>query len=152
LAAGTGRAAGPGLVNAIVGDLRQLGEDTRPPRPRVDVLTRALVALSEQAAGQPAAVQDALLARIAADQGLDAAGLAVAAVDVGGLIARSTHRPSAYVEGRRALNALAGANIPLAVETQLARQGLATLARRSSPDLPRLWILANGLTHGVSAT
>jgi hypothetical protein len=68
---------------------------------------------------------------------------------VGALIAQTSHRPPAAVPGAARLNILAGANLPDAVELFLARDQIRQAQAHSDPDLPRLWMLANGLTHGT---
>ena len=68
---------------------------------------------------------------------------------VGALIAQTSHRPPAAVPGAARLNILAGAHLPDAVELFLARDQIRQAQAHSDPDLPRLWMLANGLTHGT---
>ena len=68
---------------------------------------------------------------------------------VGALVAQTSHRPPAAVAGAARLNILAGANLPDAVELFLARDQIRQAQAHSDPDLPRLWMLANGLTHGT---
>jgi hypothetical protein len=55
------------------------------------------------------------------------------------------------VPGRPALNRLRTANLHLAADVLLARTTLAAARAYSDPDLPRLWIFANGLHHAVPA-
>lgn len=70
------------------------------------------------------------------------------ATAVGSTVAQTTHRGHA-VDGLPALNALASAGVPAATELFLARDRLRLAQELSDPDLPRFWILANGLAHGV---
>jgi hypothetical protein len=70
---------------------------------------------------------------------------------VGALIAQTTHRQPEPVAGAPRLNMLAGAQVPEAVRLFLARDRIRVADTRSDPDLPRLWMLANGLTHGTPA-
>ncbi|ONH60458.1 hypothetical protein CcI49_11555 [Frankia sp. CcI49] len=141
----------------IIDDLRGL---PRPPSPlpaaRRPALIAALTDVAARAYNQPPREQLAVLRQAAAQHRVDPGQLAKLAVDVGTLIARAGYpariRPGQRPgRGKPSLNALHGANLPLALDTHLARTHLRWASTTSDPDLPRLWILANGLTHGVPA-
>jgi len=68
---------------------------------------------------------------------------------VGALIAQTAHRKAPEVPGVGRLNLLAGAQLDNAVELFLARDLIRHAQAHSDPDLPRLWMLANGLAHGT---
>jgi hypothetical protein len=70
---------------------------------------------------------------------------------VGGMIGKTAHRPAPGGPGERGLNQLVSADMSAAAELHLARARLAYAAANSNPDMPRLWILLNGLYHGVPA-
>ncbi|EFC82840.1 hypothetical protein FrEUN1fDRAFT_4037 [Parafrankia sp. EUN1f] len=120
------------------------------------MLLAALTEVAARAHNQPARDQLTALRRIATQHRLDANQLAKLAADVGTLIGRAGY-PARSRPGRRptngkpSLNALRGANLPPALDTHLARTHLRWASATSDPDLPRLWILANGLTHGAPA-
>ena len=71
---------------------------------------------------------------------------------VGAVIAQTSHRPAAAVPGAPRLNTLAGARLPEALQLFLARDQIRQAQALSDPDLPRLWMLANGLAHGTPVT
>jgi hypothetical protein len=68
---------------------------------------------------------------------------------VGALIAQTAHRQPSAVPGAPRLNILAGSRLPEALQLFLARDQIRQAQANSDPDLPRLWMLANGLTHGI---
>ncbi|EYT91501.1 hypothetical protein ThrDRAFT_02836 [Frankia casuarinae] len=149
----------------IVNDLRRL---PRPapvlPTATPTLLLTALHTIARNAHRRPARRQLAAVRRIAADHRLDPDMLLGVAFGVGTLIARATPgNPPGARNGRRdgptgrlgdgkpSLNALHDANLPLALDTYLARAHLRENAAFSDPDLPRLWMTANALTHGIPA-
>jgi hypothetical protein len=67
------------------------------------------------------------------------------------MIARTTHQAPPPGPGETALNRLLHTDLALASELLLARARLTHAAAHSDPDLPRLWIAANALHHGVPA-
>jgi hypothetical protein len=71
---------------------------------------------------------------------------------VGALIAQTSHRQAAAVPGAARLNMLAGARLPDALQIFFARDQVRQAQAHSDPDLPRLWMLANGLAHGTPVT
>lgn len=141
----------------ILNDLRCLPP---PPSTRPDVApSRLLAAFQETAAHtrrQPARTQRATVNHIAAAHRLDPEMLLGVAHGVGTLIARSSTSASTgarpgRADGKPSLNALQDANLPLALDTYLARAHLRDSAATSDPDLPRLWMTANALLHGLPA-
>ncbi|SNQ49722.1 conserved hypothetical protein [Frankia canadensis] len=143
----------------IINELRRLPRPT-PLRPTAP--PAALLALLHETAaatrGQPARAQLAAIHRIAHDHHLDPSTLLGVAHGVGTLIARGlgatsdsprTGRRAADARGRPSLDALSRANLPLALDTYLARAHLRDIAAFSDPDLPRLWMVANALRHGI---
>ncbi|MCK9895013.1 hypothetical protein [Frankia sp. AgB32] len=144
----------------IINDLRTHPRPD-PTRPTV-APGRLLPALHETAThvrGKPARGQLAVVRRIAVSHRLESAMFLDVAFGVGTLIARASAPPAAgrrvvrpgRAEGRASLNALHGANLPLALDTYLARAHLRDSIPVADPDLPRLWLLANALTHGIPA-
>jgi hypothetical protein len=134
--------------------IEQLAALPRPPTPadvRPEHVTQLLSRLAPSVHGRPAHQQYAVITRIAAEQGLPGEALLGLARDTGNLIAKTTHRAPAPVSGEAALNRLVHADLEMAAELLLARARLDWAATHSDPDLPRLWILANGLHHGVPA-
>jgi hypothetical protein len=95
--------------------------------------------------------QYAAVNAVAGAHGMDPGTLLREARDIGEMIAKTTHQPRPPLPGEPALNRLLGADLPLAAELHLARVQLTARVAESDPDLPRLWILANGLHHGVPA-
>ncbi|MDP9386849.1 MAG: hypothetical protein M3Q48_02695, partial [Actinomycetota bacterium] len=91
----------------------------------------------------------AVLAAAARHHGVEPKTAWDLAVGVGALVAQTTHRQVTPASGAPSLNALAGADIDAATQLFLARDRLRLAQQLSDPDLPRLWILANGLAHGV---
>ena len=112
-------------------------------------------ALLRQAAldlyGRPPAAQAAVVAAAAGHHGVEPKTAWDLAGGVGALVAQTTHRQAPPATGAPSLNALAGADIDAATQLFLARDRLRMAQQLSDPDLPRLWILANGLAHGVPA-
>ncbi len=115
--------------------------------------TRALAVLEDIAdsvyARTPRA-QDERISQAAGRYDIHAATARDLATGVGGLIARTTHRKGPTVPGLASLNLLSGAQLDDALHLFLARDQIRQAQALSDPDLPRLWILANGLEHGVS--
>jgi hypothetical protein len=139
-------------VAAILDDLRRLPPPSPPPPVPVNRLAEALADLAARVHARPAYVQAIATADIARQHRLDPTELGRLARGVGETIAKTSHRSTRGRPGDPTLNALAGANLHLAAEIYLARTGLARAAACSDPDLPRLWILANGLVHHVPAS
>jgi hypothetical protein len=101
--------------------------------------------------GRDPALQAAALAAAARRHHVDPATARALAVGVGSLLAQTTHRAAPTEPGAASLNLLCGARLDSATALFLARQRARHDQRLSDPDLPRLWILANGLAHGVPA-
>ena len=101
--------------------------------------------------GRDPDTQSSLLAAAARRHHLDPPTARDLAVGVGALVARTTHRRPPSLPGAASLNLLAGAQLEAATELFLARERIRLAQTLSDPDLPRLWILANALNHGVPA-
>jgi hypothetical protein len=101
--------------------------------------------------GRDPDTQAALLAAAARRHHLDPATARDLAVGVGSLVAQTTHRRPPPLPGTASVNLLAGARLEAATQLFLARERIRLATALSDPDLPRLWILANGLTHAVPA-
>ena len=116
----------------------------------------ASVALLADAAaavfGRDPATQTALLTAAARRHHLDPPTCRDLAVGVGSLVAQTTHRRPPTTVGTPSLNLLAGAELHAATQLFLARERIRLAQTLSDPDLPRLWILANALNHGISAS
>ena len=113
---------------------------------------RSLALLREIAGdvyGRDAQVQLSRVASTARRFYVDPAVAIELAGGVGALVAQTSHRPSPDVPGAARLNVLAGARLPEALQLFLARDQIRQAQAVSDPDLPRLWILANGLAHGT---
>jgi len=148
-------------ATSIINDLRSTPRPV-PVRPSA-APTALLAALGETAAatrGQPARAQLTAVRRIARGHQLDPDMLLGVAHGVGTVIARGLGASSdssragqrtARSSGRPSLDALHRANLPLALNTYLARAHLRDSVTFSDPDLPRLWMIANALRHGVPA-
>jgi hypothetical protein len=117
----------------------------------VPLLAKALTDLAERVHGRASMEQYAAVNAVAGAYGMDPGALLRQARDIGKMIAKTTHHPRPHLPGEPALNRLLGADLPLASELHLARIQLTSTMAESDPDLPRLWILANGLHHGVPA-
>ncbi|MBW3641877.1 MAG: hypothetical protein KY447_03080 [Actinobacteria bacterium] len=100
--------------------------------------------------GRPSTAQATVVAAAARHHGVDPRTALDLAAGVGALVAQTTHRQSSPAAGAPSLNALAGADVEAATRLFLARDRLRLAQQLSDPDLPRLWILANGLAHGVA--
>lgn len=114
--------------------------------------TRAVALLREVADvvyGRPEETQKSSIVVAARQHHVDPAVAVELAGGVGALIAQTTHRHPAPVPGAARLNTLAGAHLPDAVRLFLARDRVRVADANSDPDLPRLWMLANGLAHGT---
>jgi hypothetical protein len=147
----TSTRGGPDPLAAILHDLRTLPAPSQPPAIAAVRIAAALADLAGRAYARPAHVQAAGITQTARRHQLDPAELTRLARGVGEMIAKTSHRGTGGLPGEPTLNALAGANLELAAEIYLARAHLDRAAACSDPDLPRLWILANGLTHRVPA-
>ena len=116
----------------------------------------ASVALLADAApallGRDPATQTTLLTAAARRHHLDPPTCRDLAVGVGSLVAQTTHRRPPTTAGTASINLLAGANLHAATQLFLARERIRLAQTLSDPDLPRLWILANALNHGVPAS
>ena len=145
------RNGGPDPLAGILDDLRTLPAPPAPPAIAPATIAAALADLAGRAYARPAHVQAAGITETARRHQLDPAELTRLARGVGEMIAKTSHRGIRGLPGEPTLNALAGANLQLAAEIYLARAHLDRAAACSDPDLPRLWILANGLTHRVPA-
>lgn len=140
-----GRLAGPAEVAASI---RAFADPAGGEYPAAEPATAALSDAAPTLAGRPVHKQRQILHDTAYRNRLDPAGFVRLAEGVGQTIAQRLHR-SAGAVGSPALNALAGARLETLVTTWLARQRLLDADRASDPDLPRLWMLTNGMTHGV---
>ncbi|PLS75693.1 MAG: hypothetical protein CYG61_06115 [Actinobacteria bacterium] len=117
--------------------------------PRLPTATALLREAAPDLYRRPPTVQAAVVAAAARHHGVEPTTAWDLAVGVGALVAQTTHRQSSPAPGAPSLNALAGADLDAATELFLARDRLRLAQQLSDPDLPRLWILANGLAHGV---
>jgi hypothetical protein len=135
----------------ITDDLRWLRQPPPPPDVEPALLAAALADVTAHGHARPAVVQELVLIQTANRHGLDPAVLTDLARGVGEMVAKTTHRAAGNLPGEPALNALAGAYLPLAAEIYLARAHLTWATICSDPDLPRLWMLANALAHSVPA-
>jgi hypothetical protein len=118
-----------------------------PPGVAVTLLADAAADLYDRHPARQAGV----LARAARRHGVEPAVALELASGVGALVAQTTHARLAPADGSPSLNALASADLHTVTPLFLARDRLRLAERLSDPDLPRLWILANGLAHGVPA-
>jgi len=126
----------------------------RVPAWRWPELRHAVAMLADAApalAGRDPTTQATILAAAAHRHRLDPTTGRDLAVGVGSLIAQTAHQPGGALSGAASLNLLAGARLDAATQLFLARERLRLAQTRSDPDLPRLWILANGLNHGLPA-
>ncbi|WP_261576480.1 hypothetical protein, partial [Frankia gtarii] len=144
----------------VINELRSIPRPAAVlPTATPTLLLTALHETAQHTRRRPARTQLAAVRRIAATHQLDPDLFLGIALGVGTLIARtpadavSGHRGArpGLADGKPSLNALHGANLPLALETYLARAHLRQNAVFSDPDLPRLWMTANALTHGIPA-
>jgi hypothetical protein len=135
----------------IIEELRRLPKPSSPPNLPADLLASALADAAARVHARPTMTQYAVITEVARGHGLEPGELLRLARDVGEMIAKTTHRGAATSPGERSLNRLHGADLPLACRLYLARSWLTWAAAYSDPDLPRLWILANGLHHDVPA-
>ncbi len=137
-------------ADAICHDLEGFGDGRRWPD--AERAAAALADLAPAVHSRPAGIQRRAVAFVARQHRLDFAVLENLARGVGALVAKTTHRAAdAGLPGTPSLNALAAAEITRATRLFLARQDAAIAQAESDPDLPRLWLLANGLTHGTPA-
>ena len=116
-----------------------------PPQVAVALLRAVATDIYDR---HPAAQADRL-ARAAVEAAVHPKTAWELASGVGALVAQTSHARVAPADGSPSLNALAGADLETVVPLFLARDRLRLADRLSDPDLPRLWILANGLAHGV---
>jgi hypothetical protein len=135
----------------IVEELRRLPSPPTPPDVPPDVLAAALADVAPRVHARTALTQYMVITEVAPGHGLEPGELLRLARDVGEMIAKTTHRGAPAGPGERSLNRLLGADVRLACRLYLARSWLSWAAAYSDPDLPRLWILVNGLQHGVPA-
>jgi hypothetical protein len=135
----------------ITDDLRNLHQPPPPANLPVDHITAALAEVAAHSHARIPRVQQLVLIQAALHHRVDLATLTELAHGIGDMIAKTAHRSTRDLPGEPALNALAGANLPAATELYLARAHITRAAICSAPDLPRLWILANALTHRVPA-
>ncbi|MBL7509642.1 hypothetical protein I6A94_07025, partial [Frankia sp. CN4] len=138
-------------AGATAADLRAARGPYRPTTdaPR-DVLLAALHDVATLTHDQPAAARTHALALVARHRHVDLADLVVTAVGVGDLL-RAAGLSAPTRHGEPALDALADRNLPLALDTYLARAHVAHAEAHSTPDLPRLLLLTHALHHGVPA-
>jgi hypothetical protein len=101
---------------------------------------------------RPVPIQRERLAAAARRYDVDAATATDLAIGVGSLVARTTHHRGPALPGLASLNLLSQAQLGDAVPLFLARDGIRRSQALSDPDLPRMWILSNGLQHGVPAS
>jgi hypothetical protein len=147
------RAAGPPGEHArAICDqlLAERGADRRWPEAPVAVVLLADIAA--RVYGQTAARQRETIAAAAGRFGVDPPVAFELAGGVGALIAQTAHRKAPELPGLGRLNLLAGAQLDAAVELFLARDLIRHAQAHSDPDLPRLWMLANGLAHGIAVS
>jgi hypothetical protein len=138
-------------------DFDDLLDEGLLPTRRVELLPidldTAIGALADIAAGLPRLPRPELgrrLREIAGDRAVDSADLGELVIAVGTMVARVLPHDAAWTtHGRTPHYALLDADVPHAVEIYYARQHLTRLTRASDPDLPRLTMLLNGLTHRV---
>jgi hypothetical protein len=153
-----GRGPAPGrphaadhLVAQVIGDLHSHTTPT-PAAIIPATLATVLTDVAEGVHNRRGAEQRAHIDTVAARHHLNPADVQRHAAAIGHMIIRSVGGRRQQAEsGRAGYNARRGANLPLAVEIHLARGHLAEVQAHTPPDLPRLWILANGLTHAVPA-
>jgi len=136
---------------AVLNDLRHLPTPPASLAIDPDVLARVLAELAPQVHRRPPSICARIITDAARRHRLPPDELSALARGVGQMIAQSTHRAGRAGAGEPALNALLGADLRVAAELHLARTKLVHAAALSDPDLPRLWILANALTHAVPA-
>jgi hypothetical protein len=137
-------------ANRITRDLETLPPPPAPALATAPGLTAALAQIARAVHDQPPGRQRRAIDKAARDHRVDPDLLMRVAAGVGTLITRS-RGPDPARHGRPSLNALHDANIPLALDTYLARAQLRHSRLFSDPDLPRLWMTVNGLTHAVPA-
>lgn len=134
--------------------VNQLLTTPSPPSPH-DVTALALTQLLDDIApavyGRTPIAQQTALSTIARHHDLPIRAALSLARDTGTMIAKTTHAKVPQVPGEAALNRLLHVDRALAAELLLARARLTWAQSQSDPDLPRLWILANGLHHGIDA-
>jgi hypothetical protein len=138
-------------VEAVLDDLAGIPGPPLPTQIAPTVLAAALTDLAPVVGGRPTPAQENAIEETARRHRVDATELGRLARAVAGMIAKTTHRASPDGPGVAVLGALQGADLHAAAQLYLARATLAWAAAHSDPDLPRLWILANGLIHGVPA-
>ena len=124
---------------------------TARPWPALPACVAVLSDVAPAVAGRNPAIQQTLIAAIARRHRLDPALCRDLAVGVGSLVARTTHQRAGATSGSASLNMLADARIEPATQLFLARENARHAQAISDPDLPRLWLLANGLANGTPA-
>lgn len=142
--------ADPDQIDAVTADAGAR-LDPRPPAPTLRQLTGALADLAYTMIGQQNTAQHALLATIADRYKIDHEALSRAVSDIDGLILTALRSRPESAEISADGNRLRDADLTVAAELHLSRVRLADLTAHTSPDLPRLALLLNGLTHGIAA-
>lgn len=117
--------------------------------PDIPLAEALLAEVAATVYGRDCEAQAAKVAAAARRHGIDATVALELAGGVGAVIAQTSHRPAGAVPGAPRLNTLAGARLPEALQLFLARDQIRQAQALSDPDLPRLWMLANGLAHGT---
>lgn len=141
-----GRAGG---LDATIASVRAWANPARLDLAPATALTDVLQAAAPTLWGQPLVHQHAVLTDTATRAGLDPSMVVRAAEGVGQMTAQRLHLAAPARAGSPALNALAHVELAPLVATYLARERLLAADASSDPDLPRLWMLTNGLHHRV---
>ncbi|MCM3921563.1 hypothetical protein ND748_07775 [Frankia sp. AiPs1] len=139
-------------IDAAVADA-QTTTDARPTTLAPRRLADALADLPDGLANQHRPAQRLHINTTADRHSIARDTLRRAATSIGSLILTiaptPTHLDTSY--GSPAWNALRHADLLVGAELYLARARLANLTAHTAPDLPRLALLLNGLTHAVPA-
>jgi hypothetical protein len=138
-------------ASAVIEELRSLPRPASPTDVSPATVAKVLADLAPLVHGRSQPAQYHAITRVAETFGLPSTAVLALARDTGTLIARTTHAHALRLPGEPALNRLLHADLPLAAELMLARARLAWATTHSDPDLPRVWILANGLHHAIPA-
>jgi hypothetical protein len=138
-------------ANRIIEDLRAIPDPPSPTDIPPTLLAELLTELAPLVYARSPTEQISALSEVAHRYEIPPTTLLALARDTGTMIAKTTHQPPPDVPGEASLNRLLHADLSFASELLLARARLAWAATHSDPDLPRLWILANALHHGISA-
>ncbi len=137
-------------IDAAVADARAASAP-RPPTLTPRQLADALADLPAGIVDQDRPAQRIHINTTADRHSIARATLRRAASDIGSLILTTAPARLANAHGSPAWNALRHADLFVAAELYLARARLADLTAHTTPDLPRLALLLNGLTHAVPA-